>query len=265
MPPVPVPPSSPGPGLTWLLPLLAHLLLGRVTGCWGAQELARRCGKDPRYGPSPRGPSAGGGQPHHQDTVSRAHSIPNSPHPCTLLLPGSPGTGGAGEELPIGRTGGTQGSTALLGPWLLPAPSHTPARASGDAQQDQPAPWQLCHTAPSTMCHGPCLLVWGLPPLLPAPQPALHPSLHPSPHPAPLRLALPLHAAKQVAANLPRSTSTAARAGCCPATAYGAAASLCHRAPGSHQDGPPSSVGYRASGHGHVPMHHPVPPASWQP
>lgn len=174
--------------------------------------------------------------------VSRDHSIPDSPilAPCSCqghrgLRVVCGGQGGAGDEAPTGRTGGRRshgapGSTV---------PTSTVSHACRGWQRCLAGPEQrrggLCPTAPGTMCLGPFLLVWGQPPLLPAP----HPTLHPAPHPAPLRSALPLCTAEQAAANLPRSSSTAAQAGCHPATAYGTAASLCRQALGSHRDRPP--------------------------
>ena len=156
---------------------------------------------------------------------------------------------------------GPVGDTVPRCSWAQGSHQHRLPRLPGLAVMlggTQPAPWRLGPTAHSTTCLGSYLLVRGQPPLLPAPHPTLHPALHPSPHPSPLRLVLPLCAAEQAAANLPQSTGTAARAGCCPTAACGTAATLCHRAPGSHRDRPPSRAGYGASGHRHVPTDHPV-------
>lgn len=164
------------------------------------------------------------------------------------------GTGRCWEEAPTGRTGGRRRTTTL--PWLPPASSAASAMDGSDARQDPTSP----------MCPGPCLLLRGQPPLLPAPHPNPPPSPTPSPAPNPspipapslLRSALPLHAAEQVPMNLPASADTTARAGCQPATTSGTAASLCHPEPGSCWDGPPGRARYGASGHRHMPMDHPV-------
>lgn len=272
---VPIPPSSAGPELTRVLPLLTHLIPRCLTGCWEKKRLSGTGGRILITVPLPRTLQWVRVTPLPcKDMVSRDHHTPDhssAPHPAPAGGPGlrvvcgdRDGDRGALGGGPTGRTGGRCHTTALLGPWFPPASSAASAMAGSDARWDPTSP----------MCPGPCLLLWGQPPLLPAPHPnpapvpapipapgptpSSAPSPSPIPAPRPLSLALPLRAAGQAPANLPESAGTAARAGCRPAATSGTAASLCHPAPGSHWDGPPSRARYGAQGHRHVPMDHPV-------
>lgn len=130
------------PGAPPPRPSLSYRLLGSKKG------LVRRWGKDPRYGPSPRDPSAGWDSPHPARTWfpgTTPSLTPTSLHPA-------PARGTGGSRLCVGDKGVLgmrhpqagpvgDGPTVLLGPRFPPAQSPTPAGAgSDDAWQDLSSP-----------------------------------------------------------------------------------------------------------------------------